>query len=184
LDPALRGVAFVAMGTAGQRCTSLRRLFIHDSVCDEFIARLNKAYEPVSVGNPLAGNLVGLLIDVTAYEAMQKSLGVAKAAGASIFGSDRVAFAGADEAYYVKPTLVEIDSQTGPAKSETFAPILFVMKYTDQATVVRTSVQLLISLSILPATITVGQYSQKPVVVVPDTETGSDYQRYLKISFS
>src|SRR6185369_11537160 len=102
LDLTLRGVAFAAMGTAGQRCTTLRRLFVHESVYDSFVPRLKKVYQSVSVGNPLTGNLVGPLIDGLAYESMQRALGEAKAAGAAIVGGERVAIAGADEAFYVR----------------------------------------------------------------------------------
>jgi aldehyde dehydrogenase (NAD+) len=119
------------MGTAGQRCTTLRRLFVHESIYDSFVPRLKKVYASVSVGNPLTGNLVGPLIDGLAYEAMQRALGEAKAAGASITGGDRVTIAGADAAFYVRPALVEISGQAGPVEHETFAPILYVIKYSD-----------------------------------------------------
>ena len=131
LDLTLRGVAFAAMGTAGQRCTTLRRLFVHESIYDSFVPRLKKVYASVSVGNPLTGNLVGPLIDGRAYEAMQRALGEAKAAGAAITGGDRVILAGADAAFYVRPALVEIAGQAGPVERETFAPILYVIKYSD-----------------------------------------------------
>jgi aldehyde dehydrogenase (NAD+) len=137
LDLTLRGVAFAAMGTAGQRCTSLRRLFVHESVYETLVPRLKRAYQTVAVGNPLeAGNLVGPLIDRAAYESMQKALGAAKAAGGAITGGDRVAVAGADEAYYVRPALVEILTQTELVAHETFAPILYVIKYRDFDTVI------------------------------------------------
>jgi len=131
LDLTLRGVAFAAMGTAGQRCTTLRRLFVHESVYDSFVPRLKKVYASVSVGNPLTGNLVGPLIDGLAYEAMQRALGEAEAAGAAITGGDRVTLAGADAAFYVRPALVEIAGQAAPVERETFAPILYVIKYSD-----------------------------------------------------
>jgi L-aminoadipate-semialdehyde dehydrogenase len=130
LDLTLRGVAFAAMGTAGQRCTTLRRLFVHESVYDSFVPRLKRAYASVTVGNPLvSGTLVGPLIDGAAYRAMQGALEAAKAAGAAIHGGERVAVEGAADAHYVRPALVEISSQTGPVEHETFAPILYVMKY-------------------------------------------------------
>jgi aldehyde dehydrogenase (NAD+) len=131
LDLTLRGVAFAAMGTAGQRCTSLRRLFVHESIYESFVPRLKQAYQSVSVGNPLDGNLVGPLIDGPAYESMQRALAEAKAAGGSIVGGDRVAVEGASEAFYARPALVEISTQTGPVVQETFAPILYVIKYSD-----------------------------------------------------
>ncbi|WP_315758809.1 MULTISPECIES: aldehyde dehydrogenase family protein [unclassified Bradyrhizobium] len=132
LDLTLRGVAFAAMGTAGQRCTTLRRLFVHESVYDTFVPRLKRAYQSVTIGNPLqAGTLVGPLIDDMAYSAMQKALEAARAAGGDVLGGERVALAGADDAYYVRPALIEMPAQTGPVRQETFAPILYVIKYRD-----------------------------------------------------
>ena len=132
LDLTLRGVAFAAMGTAGQRCTTLRRLFVHDSVYETLVPRLAKAYQSVTIGNPLeAGNLVGPLSDKAAFEKMQKSLEAAKAAGGKVTGGDRVNQNDAADAYYVRPAIVEMPTQTGPVLEETFAPILYVMKYSD-----------------------------------------------------
>ncbi|MGL3608527.1 L-piperidine-6-carboxylate dehydrogenase [Rhizobium sp. G187] len=131
LDMALRAIAFGAMGTAGQRCTTLRRLFVHDSVYDQLVPRLKKAYASVSVGNPLDGAaLVGPLIDKLAFDGMQKALAEAKAHGGVVHGGERVD-TGSAGAYYVKPALVEMPSHTGPVLEETFAPILYVLKYSD-----------------------------------------------------
>ncbi|MCA0402104.1 MAG: aldehyde dehydrogenase family protein [Proteobacteria bacterium] len=135
LDMALRAIAFGAMGTAGQRCTTLRRLFVHESVYEQLVPRLKKAYESVSVGNPLEGAaLVGPLIDKTAYDGMMKALVEAEAHGGAIVGGARVDLGYAD-AYYVKPALVEMPKHEGPVLEETFAPILYVMKYSDFDTV-------------------------------------------------
>jgi aldehyde dehydrogenase (NAD+) len=132
LDLTLRAVAFAAMGTAGQRCTTLRRLFVHENIYDTFVPRLKQAYTSVTIGNPLeAGTLVGPLIDATAYLGMERGLEAAKAAGGTIHGGERVAINGANDAYYVRPALVEMLSQTGPVEHETFAPILYVMKYSE-----------------------------------------------------
>jgi aldehyde dehydrogenase (NAD+) len=132
LDLALRGIAFAAMGTAGQRCTTLRRLFVHDSVYDALVPRLIKAYGSVQIGNPLeAGTLIGPLIDARAYQAMQSSLEAAKANGGTVHGGGRVHESDGDNAYYVRPALVEMPAQCGPVEHETFAPILYVMKYSD-----------------------------------------------------
>jgi aldehyde dehydrogenase (NAD+) len=132
LDLALRGIAFAAMGTAGQRCTTLRRLFVHDSVYDTLLPRLKKAYASVTIGNPLTdGTLVGPLIDQAAFTAMQKALEAAKAAGGSISGGERVGADQAANAFYVRPALVEMPGQSGPVEHETFAPILYVMRYSD-----------------------------------------------------
>jgi aldehyde dehydrogenase (NAD+) len=132
LDLTLRGVAFAAMGTAGQRCTTLRRLFVHESIYDGFVRRLKQAYASVTVGSPLeSGTLVGPLIDSVAHRAMQGALEAAKAAGGKIHGGERVAVEGAADAHYVRPALIEMPAQTGPVDHETFAPILYVMKYGD-----------------------------------------------------
>ncbi|MER9129151.1 aldehyde dehydrogenase family protein [Mesorhizobium sp. M0601] len=131
LDMALRAIAFGAMGTAGQRCTTLRRLFVHESVYDQLVPRLKKAYESVSVGNPLETSaLVGPLIDKAAYENMQKALEEAASHGGKITGGMRVEN-GHPDAYYVRPALVEMPRQVSPVTEETFAPILYVMKYSD-----------------------------------------------------
>ncbi|USI75931.1 aldehyde dehydrogenase family protein [Sphingopyxis sp. USTB-05] len=129
LDLALRGVAFGAMGTAGQRCTTTRRLFLHDSIYDGFVAKLKTAYASVGVGNPLEGDvLVGPLIDRAAYEMMQDALDAARAAGGVVYGGERI---GDGESFYVKPALVEMPGQVGPVLEETFAPILYIMRYDD-----------------------------------------------------
>ena len=137
LDMALRAIAFGAMGTAGQRCTTLRRLFVHESIYDALVPRLIKAYGSVTVGNPLEGAaLVGPLVDAGAFEAMQKALAAARAAGGRVHGGERVAV-GPDTAFYARPALVEMPSQSGPVLEETFAPILYVMKYRDLAEAIR-----------------------------------------------
>jgi len=138
LDLALRGVAFAAMGTAGQRCTSLRRLFVHESVYGAFAPRLKAAYASVAVGDPrVGGTLVGPLIDLAAFEAMQRALGEARKAGGQVAGGDRVEMAGGATAAYVRPALVEMPSQAEIVRKETFAPILYVMRYSDLAEAIR-----------------------------------------------
>ncbi|KGM48511.1 aldehyde dehydrogenase family protein [Pseudooceanicola atlanticus] len=131
MDMTLRAVAFGAMGTAGQRCTTMRRLFVHESVYDQIVPALKKAYGSVTVGNPLETQaLVGPLIDKTAYEGMQAALEEAKGLGGTVHGGEREAV-GPESAYYVKPALVEMPDHAGPVLRETFAPILYVMKYSD-----------------------------------------------------
>ncbi|WP_341857942.1 L-piperidine-6-carboxylate dehydrogenase [Sinorhizobium medicae] len=131
LDMALRAIAFGAMGTAGQRCTTLRRLFVHESVYDQLVPRLKKAYQSVSVGNPLEpAALVGPLVDKAAFDGMQKAISEAQSHGGSVTGGERVEL-GYDNGFYVKPALVEMPQQEGPVLEETFAPILYVMKYSD-----------------------------------------------------
>ena len=139
LDLTLRGVAFAAMGTAGQRCTTLRRLFVHDSLYDALLPRLKAAYGSVSVGDPRkAGTLVGPLIDAGALAGQQRALADAQAAGGQITGGERVDVAGSPESVYVRPALVEMPrlaegGQAEVVRRETFAPILYVMRYSDLA---------------------------------------------------
>jgi aldehyde dehydrogenase (NAD+) len=133
LDLALRAIAFAAIGTAGQRCTTLRRLFIHDSIHAEFIAKLKRVYASVRIGDPLTSDevLVGPLIDEAAFLNMQRALEEAQAHGARVHGGDRVDEQRFPDAYYVRPALVEMPAQIGPVLRETFAPILYVMTYAD-----------------------------------------------------
>ena len=130
LDLTLRAVAFAAMGTAGQRCTSLRRLIVHESVYDELVPKLKAVYARIAVGDPTRGALVGPLIDGAAFEAMQNALKAAKAAGAVVHGGERVEVNGPGS-FYARPALVEAPAQAGPVVEETFAPILYVLKYRD-----------------------------------------------------
>ncbi|WP_029356114.1 aldehyde dehydrogenase family protein [Bosea sp. 117] len=131
LDIALRGIAFAAMGTAGQRCTTLRRLIVHESVYDTLVPRLIKAYGSVAIGDPRApGTLIGPLIDEASFAGMQKALDAARAAGARVHGGERVHADRASGAYYVRPALVEIDEQADIVRQETFAPILYVLRVT------------------------------------------------------
>jgi aldehyde dehydrogenase (NAD+) len=131
LDLTLRAVAFAAMGTAGQRCTSLRRLIVHESVYDALIAKLKGVYARVAVGDPASSDaLVGPLIDGAAFEAMQGALAAARAMGATVHGGERVEVNGPGS-FYARPALVEAPAQTGPVVEETFAPILYVLKYRE-----------------------------------------------------
>jgi aldehyde dehydrogenase (NAD+) len=130
LDLALRAIAFSAMGTAGQRCTSLRRLIVHEAIYDELVAGLKRVYRSVGVGDPReSGTLVGPLIDARSFDGMQVALDEAREFGAVVTGGERVSIDGASDAFYVRPALVEISEQTDVVRRETFAPILYVMKY-------------------------------------------------------
>ncbi len=132
LDLAVRAIAFAAMGTAGQRCTTLRRLFVHDSIYDGLVPRLSRVYASVKIGDPREpGTLVGPLIDRRAFEGMRAALDEARTLGGKVHGGERVSAIGGDNAYYVRPTLCEMPEQTGPVLRETFAPILYVMRYSD-----------------------------------------------------
>jgi aldehyde dehydrogenase (NAD+) len=134
LDLALRGIAFAAMGTAGQRCTTLRRLFVHESVYDKLVPRLKAAYASVPIGDPRdTGTLVGPLIDEAALARMQRALDAAKSAGGVVTGGERIGQTGT----YVRPAIVEMPSQTDIVREETFAPILYVMRYRDFGDAIR-----------------------------------------------
>jgi aldehyde dehydrogenase (NAD+) len=132
LDLALRGIAFSAAGTAGQRCTTLRRLFVHESIRENLVARLKRAYASLAIGDPLApGVLVGPLIDAAAFEAMQDALAASRAQGAQVTGGARRDFAGFPSAYYAEPALCEWAAPGEVTRHETFAPILHVAPYRD-----------------------------------------------------
>ena len=129
LELVTRGVVFSAAGTAGQRCTTLRRLIVHRSVYQQLISSLQKVFEKLPVGNPLTtGTLVGPLIDQTAFSNMQASLEEAKKLGAKVHFGSRCDVGGPN-AYYVRPAIVEFEIQIGPMLRETFAPILYVVPY-------------------------------------------------------
>ncbi|MGD9543801.1 MAG: aldehyde dehydrogenase family protein [Methylocystis sp.] len=130
LDLAVRAIAFAAMGTAGQRCTTLRRLIVHEDVYDALLGRLRRAYASVPVGDPRDGaSLVGPLIDESAHAAMRAALDEARAAGGVVHGGERVLADQFPDAFYVRPALVEMPEQTGVMRRETFAPILYVVKF-------------------------------------------------------
>ncbi|MDO9478647.1 MAG: aldehyde dehydrogenase family protein [Pseudohongiella sp.] len=130
LDMAVRAIVFSAVGTAGQRCTTLRRLFVHESIHDILVEKIKKAYASLPIGNPLdAGTLIGPLIDQPALQHMQNALEQARQQGGGVFGGE-VVTAGVPSGAYVKPALVLMPAQGEVVKHETFAPILYVMKYT------------------------------------------------------
>ncbi|MGD9540085.1 L-piperidine-6-carboxylate dehydrogenase [Methylocystis sp.] len=130
LDLAVRAIAFAAMGTAGQRCTSLRRLIAHEDIHEELLGRLRRAYASVPVGNPRDGaSLIGPLIDERAYATMRAALDEARGAGGVVFGGERMLAEKYPEAFYVRPALVEMPDQAEVVRRETFAPILYLMKF-------------------------------------------------------
>ena len=136
LDLAVRAIIFSAVGTCGQRCTSLRRLFVHDSIYDQLVPQLKSVYATLPIGNPLeSGTLVGPLIDNAAYEGMARALSEARDQGGAITGGGRVLEDKFPNAYYVKPAIAEMPEQTAIVCHETFAPILYVMRYRDFADV-------------------------------------------------
>ena len=130
LDLAVRAITFAAAGTAGQRCTTLRRLFVHEGVYPKLVPSLKKIYASLPVGNPLVeGTLVGPLIDPAAFEAMGNALEQARHEGGTIHGGERVTVPGCEGGHYVRPALVEMPGQTAIMHRETFAPILYAAPY-------------------------------------------------------
>ena len=132
LDLARRAVVFSAVGTAGQRCTTLRRLIAHRAVHDELVESLAKAYASVPIGNPLEdGTLMGPLIDGAAFGHMEAALESARQQGGTVHGGGRALADRWPDAYYVEPALVEMPKQTDIVREETFAPILYVLPYDE-----------------------------------------------------
>ena len=132
LDLAARAIVFAAAGTAGQRCTTLRRLFVHRDIHRPFTDRLRAIYESIRIGDPrIPRTLVGPLIDAGAFAAMRTALADAAAEGGVTFGGDRVLAETHADAFYVRPALVEMPRQTATMLRETFAPILYVLPFED-----------------------------------------------------
>ncbi|MEC9466534.1 MAG: aldehyde dehydrogenase family protein [Myxococcota bacterium] len=131
LDLALSGVLFGAVGTAGQRCTTTRRLLLHKDIADEFLTRLMKAYEQVPIGSPLdEKTLMGPLIDEQAVQQMQDTLAqVADQGGEILYGGERLEGDAYPGGCYVKPAIVKAHPGMDVVKDETFAPILYVMTF-------------------------------------------------------
>ncbi|RZL75656.1 MAG: aldehyde dehydrogenase family protein [Rhodococcus sp. (in: high G+C Gram-positive bacteria)] len=129
LDIATRGIVFAAAGTAGQRCTSMRRIIVHQDIADELIDRISQVYRRLPIGDPFAdGTLVGPLIDGKSHANMADALDKAVAQGGEILvgGARRPS---SDDSYYVEPAIVRMPAQTEIVKDETFAPILYVLTY-------------------------------------------------------
>lgn len=125
LDLAIRAIVFGAVGTCGQRCTSTRRLIVHPDVYDEVVARLKKAYRKLPIGNPLEkGKLIGPLIDSMAVDLYQEAINAALKEGASLVHGGNVI-----QGNFVEPTILTVTGNTKIVRHETFAPILYVMKY-------------------------------------------------------
>lgn len=132
LDLAIRGSVFAAAGTCGQRCTTLRRLIVHESVHAEVLQRLKSAFGLLPIGDPLVdGTLVGPLIDEAAFNLMQERLELARAQGGKVFGGDLVVEGVPSGGFYVRPAIVEIDYKADVCQVETFAPILYVHSYRE-----------------------------------------------------
>lgn len=132
LDLAVRSIVFAAVGTCGQRCTTLRRLIVHRSIRETLLDRLKQIYNRLPIGDPRqAGHLVGPLIDAAAFQAMQRALERAVQDGGIVTGGTRLTSGVPQGGYYVHPALVEMPAQTAIVREETFAPILYVLTYDD-----------------------------------------------------
>jgi len=137
LEMAVRAILFGAVGTAGQRCTSTRRLYVHDDIYDSLIPSLKKAYHGIRIGDPMQKDtLVGPLIDRAAYDGMQAALDLAAINGGQVTGGSRVCEQDHPDAFYVKPAIVEMPEDERSVQQETFAPILYVYRYRDLATAI------------------------------------------------
>ena len=143
LELALRGIVFSAVGTCGQRCTTLRRLIVHGSIADRLLARILTMYGRLPIGNPADdGVLVGPLIDEAAGAAMDRALEAAREQGGKVHGGGRVKEGVPKGGVYVRPAVVEISYDAPIVQVETFAPILYMMRYQslDQAIAIHNDV--------------------------------------------
>ncbi|MFF4414388.1 aldehyde dehydrogenase family protein [Streptosporangium sp. NPDC001559] len=132
LDLTVRGIVFSAVGTAGQRCTSLRRIIVHESIRAELLARLKAAYETLPIGSPLEpSTLVGPLIDEATTEAFLLAVKKAQADGGTLVTGGTRAEGIGGGGQYVRPAIVDMPEQTEIVREETFAPILYVLGYRD-----------------------------------------------------
>jgi len=130
IDLAVRAIVFSAVGTAGQRCTSLRRLIAHRSIADELLGKLAKAYSGLTIGDPRReGVLVGPLVDPAARDAMMQALERARGEGGAVRGGEDAAGGAPSGGCYVSPAIVDMPKQTATVRAETFAPILYAMRY-------------------------------------------------------
>lgn len=139
INLAVKGVAFGAMATAGQRCTSTRRAIVHRDIYDTFISKLKNVYAKVIIGSPLdTSTIVGPLVDSSAVNAFRATVEKAVAQGGKIVHGGTVhSVAGCENGFYVTPTIIEMEEQGGIVLSETFAPIVYLLKYTDLPEAVR-----------------------------------------------
>ena len=133
LDMTVRATLFGAVGTAGQRCTSTRRIIIQKSVKEKFVNNLVKAYSQVAIGNPLdEGVLMGPVIDRMAVELMMKAIGEVKQSGGKLlYGGEIVKLIGLEDGFYVQPTIMEVKNEYPIVQEETFAPILYIIEYEE-----------------------------------------------------
>jgi aldehyde dehydrogenase (NAD+) len=152
LDLAVRSITFAAVGTCGQRCTTLRRLIVHESIADDLLARLLTVYERLPIGDPVSeGMLVGPLIDEHAAVAMDAALESARASGGKVHGGGRLTSGVPAGGCFVRPAIVEISGGAPIVQKETFAPILYLIRYRtfDEAVAIHNGVPQGLSSAIL-----------------------------------
>jgi aldehyde dehydrogenase (NAD+) len=138
LDLAVRAILFAAVGTCGQRCTSLRRLIVHGSIAEPLLERLERAYASAQVGDPREqGTLCGPLISADGFDDMQAALDRARGDGGRVSGGERVLAERWPDAHYVRPAIVRMPEQTDVVREETFAPILYAITYRDMDEAIR-----------------------------------------------
>jgi aldehyde dehydrogenase (NAD+) len=138
LDLAVRAIVFSAVGTCGQRCTSLRRLIVHESIAEPLLERLERAYASVQVGDPREqGTLCGPLISPDGFKDMQAALDRARGDGGRVSGGERVLAERWPDAHYVRPAIVRMPEQTEVVREETFAPILYAITYREMDEAIR-----------------------------------------------
>ena len=129
IEMAIRAITFSAVGTCGQRCTTLRRLIVHDDLYDVIVDKLQSIYATIAIGDPLdQKHLIGPLIDKDSYDAFASALTQAQEQGGTVHFGERL---GSGDSYYVRPALVEMKEQSAIVRHETFAPILYIMRYSD-----------------------------------------------------
>ncbi|MCB1652068.1 MAG: aldehyde dehydrogenase family protein [Alphaproteobacteria bacterium] len=130
LDMAVRAILFSAVGTAGQRCTTLRRLIVHEDVYEPLLTSLKTAYGSIKIGDPLnEAHLIGPLIDEQAFVQYESALKAAKEQGGAVHGGGRALQNEYPQGRYARPAIVEMPKQTDVMRHETFAPILYALKY-------------------------------------------------------
>ena len=128
IDLTIKGITFSAAGTTGQRCTTLRRLFVHQDIYNEVIEKLKISFSNLKIGDPMDRNSqVGPLISEQSFENMKKKIDSCKSKNLDVFGGERLEM----EGVYVTPALVEVKEHIEEMNDETFAPILYVMPFTD-----------------------------------------------------
>ncbi|GAB3624391.1 aldehyde dehydrogenase family protein [Mariniluteicoccus endophyticus] len=134
LDLAVRGIVFAAAGTAGQRCTTMRRVIAHESIVDELVSRLKTVFEKLPIGDPRTeGTLVGPLINDKSFAGYENAVKSAlEQGGELVVGGSRRLADEAPNAYYVEPALIRMPGQTDIVRSETFAPVTYILTYSGE----------------------------------------------------